>query len=122
MDYPIKVRAAHGKRRFFDEVSERIDRPGIATGLVWTPTGGEIIFVEATLTPGKGELKLTGQLGEVLKESAAAALSYLKSHASDIGIHPSLFDKSAFHVKVPVVAQPKAGPFARVSVLRATSS
>ncbi|TMD20415.1 MAG: endopeptidase La, partial [Chloroflexi bacterium] len=70
-----RVRAALGKRRHFDDVAERIDRPGVATGLVWTPTGGEIIFVEAALTPGRGELKLTGQLGDVMKESAAAALS-----------------------------------------------
>src|SRR6184192_3600029 len=105
MDDVKKVRAALGKRRFYDDVAERIDRPGVATGLVWTPTGGEIIFVEATLTPGKGELKLTGQLGEVMKESAAAALSYLKSHASDIGIDPSLFDKSDIHVHVPAGAQ-----------------
>ena len=83
-----RVRAALGKRRFYDDVAERIDRPGVATGLVWTPTGGEIIFVEAALTPGKGELKLTGQLGEVMKESAAAALSYLKSRAADIGHRP----------------------------------
>src|SRR5262249_8835059 len=74
VDDTKKVRAALGKRRFFDDVAERIDRPGVATGLVWTPTGGEIIFVEATLTPGKGDLRLTGQLGEVMKESAAAAL------------------------------------------------
>jgi len=103
-------------------VAERIDRPGVATGLVWTPTGGEIIFVEATLTPGKGELKLTGQLGEVMKESAAAALSYLKSHASDIGIDPSLFDKSDIHVHVPAGAQPKEGPSAGVTVLTAMAS
>jgi len=89
---------------------------------VWTPTGGEIIFVEATLTPGKGELKLTGQLGEVMKESAAAALSYLKSHASDIGIDPALFDKSDIHVHVPAGAQPKEGPSAGVTVLTAMAS
>src|SRR5438874_12615937 len=122
MDYPIKVRAAHGKRRFYDDVAGRIDRPGVATGLVWTPTGGEIIFVEAALTPGKGELKLTGQLGEVMKESAAAALSYLKSHASDIGIDPALFDKSDIHVHVPAGAQPKEGPSAGVTVLTAMAS
>jgi len=122
MDDAKKVRAALGKRRFYDDVAERIDRPGVATGLVWTPTGGEIIFVEATLTPGKGELKLTGQLGEVMKESAAAALSYLKSHASDIGIDPSLFDKSDIHVHVPAGAQPKEGPSAGVTVLTAMAS
>ena len=122
MDDKKKVRAALGKRRFFDDVAERIDRPGIATGLVWTPTGGEIIFVEATLTPGKGELKLTGQLGEVMKESAAAALSYLKSRAADIGIDPAIFDKSDIHVHVPAGAQPKEGPSAGVTVLTAMAS
>src|SRR5207253_1714191 len=119
---PKQVRAALGKRRFYDDVAERIDRPGVATGLVWTPTGGEIIFVEATLTPGKGELKLTGQLGEVMKESAAAALSYLKSRASDLRIDPSLFDKSDIHVHVPAGAQPKDGPSAGVTVLTAMAS
>src|SRR6202022_2621917 len=89
-----RVRAALGKRRYYDDVAERIDRPGVATGLVWTPVGGEIIFVEAALTPGKGELRLTGQLGEVMKESAAAALSYLKARAGDIGIDPALFEKN----------------------------
>jgi ATP-dependent Lon protease len=122
LDGVKKVRAALGKRRFFDDVAERIDRPGIATGLVWTPTGGEIIFVEATLTPGKGELKLTGQLGEVMKESAAAALSYLKSHAAEIGIDPTLFDKSDIHIHVPAGAQPKEGPSAGVTVLTAMAS
>jgi len=103
-------------------VAERIDRPGIATGLVWTPTGGEIIFVEATITPGKGELKLTGQLGEVMKESAAAGLSYLKSRAAEIGIDPTLFDKNDIHVHVPAGAQPKEGPSAGVTVLTAMAS
>jgi ATP-dependent Lon protease len=117
-----KVRSALGKRRFYDDVAERIDRPGVATGLVWTPTGGEIIFVEATLTPGKGELKLTGQLGEVMKESAAAALSYLKSRAHDIGIDPSMFERNDIHVHVPAGAQPKEGPSAGVTVLTAMAS
>src|SRR5712664_589488 len=116
-----RVRAALGKRRFYDDVAERIDRPGVATGLVWTPTGGEIIFVEAALTPGKGELKLTGQLGEVMKESAAAALSYLKSHARDLGIEQSQF-KNDIHVHVPAGAQPKEGPSAGVTVLTAMAS
>jgi ATP-dependent Lon protease len=116
------VRAALGKRRFYDDVRERIDRPGVATGLVWTPTGGEIIFVEAALTPGKGELKLTGQLGDVMKESAAAALSYLKARAADIGIDPALFDKNDIHVHVPAGAQPKEGPSAGVTVLTAMAS
>jgi ATP-dependent Lon protease len=117
-----RVRAALGKRRFYDDIRERIDRPGVATGLVWTPTGGEIIFVEAALTPGKGELKLTGQLGDVMKESAAAALSYLKARAADIGIDPALFDKNDIHVHVPAGAQPKEGPSAGVTVLTAMAS
>ena len=117
-----RVRAALGKRRYYDEIRERIDRPGVATGLVWTPTGGEIIFVEAALTPGKGELKLTGQLGEVMKESAAAALSYLKSRATSLGIDPVLFDKNDIHIHVPAGAQPKEGPSAGVTVLTAMAS
>jgi ATP-dependent Lon protease len=117
-----RVRAALGKRRFYDDIRERIDRPGVATGLVWTPTGGEIIFVEAALTPGKGELKLTGQLGDVMKESATAALSYLKARAGDIGIDPALFDKNDIHVHVPAGAQPKEGPSAGVTVLTAMAS
>ncbi|HEV2030158.1 MAG TPA: endopeptidase La [Candidatus Dormibacteraeota bacterium] len=117
-----RVRAALGKRRYYDDVAERIDRPGVATGLVWTPTGGEIIFVEAALTPGKGELKLTGQLGEVMKESASAALSYLKSRAESLGIDPTLFDKNDIHVHVPAGAQPKEGPSAGVTVLTAMAS
>jgi ATP-dependent Lon protease len=122
LDGAKKVRAALGKRRFFDDVAERIDRPGVATGLVWTPTGGEIIFVEATLTPGKGDLKLTGQLGEVMKESAAAALSYLKSRADEIGIERETFDKNDIHVHIPAGAQPKEGPSAGVTVLTAMAS
>ncbi len=117
-----RVRAALGKRRYYDEIAERIDRPGVATGLVWTPTGGEIIFVEAALTPGKGELKLTGQLGEVMKESAAAALSYLKSRAASLDIDPLLFDKNDIHIHVPAGAQPKEGPSAGVTVLTAMAS
>src|SRR6202171_5577182 len=117
-----RVRAALGKRRHYDDIRERIDRPGVATGLVWTPTGGEIIFVEAALTPGKGELKLTGQLGEVMKESASAALSYLKSRAASLNIDPELFDKNDIHVHVPAGAQPKEGPSAGVTVLTAMAS
>ncbi|HYM65962.1 MAG TPA: endopeptidase La, partial [Patescibacteria group bacterium] len=117
-----RIRSALGKRRYYDDVAERIDRPGIATGMVWTPTGGEIIFVEAALTPGKGELKLTGQLGDVMKESAAAALSYLKAHALELGIDQTLFDKNDIHVHVPAGAQPKEGPSAGVTVLTAIAS
>jgi len=82
----------------------------------------QIIFVEAALTPGKGELKLTGQLGEVMKESAAAALSYLKARAADIGIAPDQFDKNDIHIHVPAGAQPKEGPSAGITVLIAMAS
>jgi ATP-dependent Lon protease len=116
------VREALGKRRFFDESAERIAVPGVATGLTWTPTGGEIVFVEAALMPGKGELKLTGQLGEVMRESATAALSYLKTRAADLGIARERFDENDIHVHVPAGAQPKEGPSAGVTVLTAMAS
>jgi ATP-dependent Lon protease len=117
-----RLRDALGKRRFFDESAERIDRPGVATGLTWTPTGGEIVFVEAALIPGKGELKLTGQLGEVMRESAAAALSYLKTRAVELGIEREVFEENDIHVHVPAGAQPKEGPSAGVTVLTAIAS
>jgi ATP-dependent Lon protease len=117
-----RVRDALGKRRFYDESAERIDRPGVATGLTWTPTGGEIVFVEAAVVPGKGELRLTGQLGEVMRESAAAALSYLKTRASELGIDRSAFEENDIHVHVPAGAQPKEGPSAGVTVLTAMAS
>jgi ATP-dependent Lon protease len=119
---PERVREALGKRRFFDDSAERIDRPGVATGLTWTPTGGEIIFVEAAAMPGKGELQLTGQLGEVMKESAAAALSYLKTRAGELGIPRERFEEQNLHVHVPAGAQPKEGPSAGVTVLAAMAS
>src|SRR5437588_710107 len=117
-----RVRETLGKRRFFDESAERIDRPGVATGLSWTPTGGEIIFVEAALVPGKGELRLTGQLGDVMKESAAAALSYMKSRADEFGIGRRVFEEMDVHVHVPAGSQPKEGPSAGVTVLAAMAS
>jgi ATP-dependent Lon protease len=117
-----RVRDALGKRRFYDESAERIDRPGVATGLTWTPTGGEIVFVEAAVVPGKGELRLTGQLGEVMRESAAAALSYLKMRAAELRIERRLFEENDIHVHVPAGAQPKEGPSAGVTVLAAIAS
>ncbi|MEP7106154.1 MAG: endopeptidase La [Chloroflexota bacterium] len=117
-----RVREALGKRRFYDESAERIDRAGVATGLSWSPTGGEIIFVEAAIVPGKGELRLTGQLGEVMKESASAALSYMKSRADDFGISRKAFEEMDIHVHVPAGSQPKEGPSAGVTVLAAIAS
>ena len=117
-----RVRDALGKRRFFDDTAERIDRPGVATGMSWSPTGGEIIFVEAAVVPGKGELRLTGQLGEVMRESAAAALSFLKTRAGALGIPRSAFEENDIHVHIPAGAQPKEGPSAGVTVLAAMAS
>jgi ATP-dependent Lon protease len=117
-----RVRDALGRRRYFDESAERIDQPGVATGLTWTPTGGEIVFVEAALMPGKGDLQLTGQLGEVMRESAAAALSYLKMRAAELGIARERFEERDIHVHVPAGAQPKEGPSAGVTVLTALAS
>jgi len=117
-----RVREALGKRRFYDVSAERIDRPGIAVGLTWTPVGGEIIFVEATQMPGKGDLRLTGQLGEVMKESAQAALSFLKTHADRYRIDTARLETVDIHVHVPAGAQPKEGPSAGVTVLTAIAS
>ena len=117
-----RVRDALGKRRFFGVTAEQIDRPGVAIGLVWTAVGGEILFVEASLFPGKGDLRLTGQLGDVMRESAHAAMSWLKAHAEKLGIESELFSKRDIHVHVPAGAQPKEGPSAGVTVLTALAS
>jgi len=116
------VRELLGRPRYFGEVAERIDRPGVATGLVWTPVGGEIMFVEATMMPGKKELKLTGQMGEVMKESAEAALSFVRSKAAELGIDPSFFDSHDIHIHVPAGAVPKEGPSAGVTLVTALVS
>ncbi len=105
-----------GRQRFFEEVAERIDRPGIATGLVWTPVGGEIIFIEAAAMPGKGQLTLTGQLGDVMKESAMAALSYVRSNADTLGLPHNVFEDQNVHIHVPAGAIPKDGPSAGVTM------
>ncbi len=111
-----------GKPRFYDEVIERTETPGVATGLSWTPFGGEIIFVEATRMPGAKGFSLTGQLGEVMKESAQAALSYVRSHAAELKINRREFDKHDIHVHVPAGAQPKDGPSAGVTIVTALVS
>jgi ATP-dependent Lon protease len=106
-----------GRPRFFEELAERIDRPGIATGLTWTPVGGEIIFIEAASMPGKeSQLILTGQLGDVMKESAMAALSYVRSHASALGLPTNVFEGQNVHIHVPAGAIPKDGPSAGVTM------
>src|SRR5262249_57542874 len=99
-----------GLRRFENEIAMRTSVPGVATGLAWTPVGGDILFVEVTRVAGSNKLILTGQLGDVMKESAQAALTLVKARASDLGIDPGLFDKSDIHIHVPAGAIPKDGP------------
>ncbi|GLK73979.1 endopeptidase La [Ancylobacter dichloromethanicus] len=107
---------------FEDEVALRVSVPGVATGLAWTPVGGDILFIEATRMPGRGGLILTGQLGEVMKESAQAAWSLVKSRAVELGIDPGLFATSDVHVHVPAGATPKDGPSAGVAMFTALVS
>jgi ATP-dependent Lon protease len=111
-----------GPRRFESEVALRTAVPGVVTGLAWTPVGGDILFIEATRTPGGGRLILTGQLGEVMRESAQAALSLVKSRAEAIGIDPALFERSDIHIHVPAGATPKDGPSAGVAMFTALVS
>jgi ATP-dependent Lon protease len=107
---------------FEDEVAMRTSVPGVATGLAWTPVGGDILFIEATATPGAGRLILTGQLGDVMKESAQAALSIVKNRAASYGIDPARFEKTDIHVHVPAGATPKDGPSAGVAMFMALVS
>jgi ATP-dependent Lon protease len=111
-----------GKPRFFFEAAERTETPGVVTGLAVTETGGDILFIEATRMLGKGQLTLTGHLGEVMKESASLALSYVRSRASDFGLDESLFENSDIHVHVPAGAVPKDGPSAGVAIVTAIVS
>jgi ATP-dependent Lon protease len=111
-----------GPPQFESEVAMRTSVPGVATGLAWTPVGGDILFIEATRTPGSGKLILTGQLGEVMRESAQAALSIVKNRASALGINPARFEKSDIHVHVPAGAIPKDGPSAGVAMFMALVS
>jgi ATP-dependent Lon protease len=110
-----------GPPRFFPELAERVDQPGVVTGLAWTASGGDILFVEATRMTGTAGLKLTGSLGAVMKESAEAAMSWLRTHAGDYGVDPSIFD-SLFHLHVPAGAIPKDGPSAGVTMVTALAS
>ena len=111
-----------GQPRFEGEVAMRTSIPGVATGLAWTPVGGDILFIEATRIPGNGQLILTGQLGEVMKESVQAALSLVKGRASGLGLDPGMFAKSDIHVHVPAGAIPKDGPSAGVAMFTALVS
>ena len=118
---PIEVANADlvrilGAPRFENEVAMRTSVPGVATGLAWTPVGGDILFVESSRVPGSGRLILTGQLGDVMKESAQAAMTLAKGHARELGVDPLVFEKSDIHIHVPAGAVPKDGPSAGVSI------
>jgi ATP-dependent Lon protease len=111
-----------GNPKYFAETAVMIDRPGVVTGLAWTPTGGDILFIEATMMPGTKQLTLTGQLGDVMKESAQAALSYVRSQTEAFGINKDFFEKTDIHIHVPAGAIPKDGPSAGVTMTTAIVS
>jgi len=124
---PIKITrddlvAILGAPRFESETAMRLSVPGVATALAWTPVGGDILFIEATRVPGAGKLILTGQLGDVMKESAQAALSIVKNRAAALGIDAGRFEKSDIHIHVPAGAIPKDGPSAGVAMFMALTS
>nr|MDQ4030616.1 endopeptidase La [Actinomycetota bacterium] len=116
------VRDALGRQKFFQEAAERTAVPGVATGLAVTGTGGDVLFVEATAMKGSDGLTLTGQLGDVMKESAKIALSYVRAHSGELGIDESSFDERHFHVHVPAGAIPKDGPSAGITMATALAS
>jgi ATP-dependent Lon protease len=119
---PDDLPAILGPRKFEAEVAMRSGVPGVATGLAWTPVGGDILFVEAARMPGAGKLILTGQLGEVMKESAQAALSLAKARSPELGVQPEALEKSDIHIHVPAGATPKDGPSAGVAIFVALAS
>lgn len=111
-----------GPAKFENEMALRAGMPGVATGLAWTPAGGDILFIEASRTTGSGRLILTGQLGDVMKESAQAALTLVKSRAPDFQLDPSVFEKTDVHIHVPAGAIPKDGPSAGVAMFIALAA
>jgi ATP-dependent Lon protease len=117
-----RVRSWLGPRRFSGEIRKRTSDAGVATGLAVTATGGDVLFIEASAYPGEGRLKVTGQLGEVMQESAQAALSWVRSHADSLGLDPKWFAKNDIHVHVPAGAVPKDGPSAGVTMVTAIVS
>ncbi|MCJ7659226.1 MAG: endopeptidase La [Anaerolineales bacterium] len=119
-----KVRELLGRQRFFgnEEIAERTSIPGVATGLAYTPTGGDVLFIEATQMPGSKGFQLTGSLGDVMQESAHAALSYVRSRASELALDPEFFNGSDIHLHVPAGSQPKDGPSAGVTIATALVS
>jgi len=119
---PAEVRELLGPERFEHEQALALDTPGAALGLAWTPAGGEVLTIEATSMPGSKNLALTGQLGDVMRESAQAALSYVRSHAGELGIDPEFFENTDIHVHLPAGAIPKDGPSAGVALCTAIVS
>jgi ATP-dependent Lon protease len=117
-----RARSALGRQKFFQESAVRTAVPGVSTGLAVTGTGGDVLFIEATSMPGAQELLLTGQLGDVMKESARIALSYVRSHAPELGVDPSVFEGKEFHLHVPAGAIPKDGPSAGIAMTTAIAS
>ncbi|KAA3618491.1 MAG: endopeptidase La [Calditrichaeota bacterium] len=111
-----------GAERFYYDIAERVSRPGVATGLAWTPVGGDILFIEATKMEGKGNLSLTGKLGDVMKESASAALSFLRSNKDKFNINSKFYEKFDTHIHVPAGAIPKDGPSAGITMFSALYS
>jgi ATP-dependent Lon protease len=111
-----------GPKKFHNEVASEHDRIGVVTGLAWTESGGDILFIEVTSMPGKAELILTGSLGDVMKESARAALSYIEAHSDEFGIKPEAFENRTIHIHVPSGAIPKDGPSAGVTMVTALVS
>jgi ATP-dependent Lon protease len=118
---PAQIAEFLGPQKFFSEVAERTEVPGVATGLAWMPTGGDILFIEASQMPGKGNLILTGHLGDVMKESARAALSWVRTHVEELGLNPD-FEKLDVHLHVPAGAVSKDGPSAGVAMTVALAS
>jgi ATP-dependent Lon protease len=114
---PDDIEAYLGPPQYIDEMISRGQAPGIAAGLAWTPVGGEVLFVETTKMPGRGRLKLTGKLGDVMSESVQIAFSYVRANAHKLGIEPKTFDEAEFHVHFPAGAVPKDGPSAGITVV-----
>ncbi len=111
-----------GPRRYYSEVAQRAGQPGVVCGLAWTQAGGDILFIEATKMPGKNNLTLTGQLGDVMKESGRAAMSWVRAHAEELGIDPDFYENTDIHLHVPAGAVPKDGPSAGVAMVTAIAS
>jgi len=117
-----QIRKTLGKTKFISEMAEHDNDPGIAAGLAWTPVGGEVLYIETTKMPGKGHIEITGQLGDVMKESARAAMAYVRSHAEELGVDTERLEKLDIHIHVPAGAVPKDGPSAGITMFTALAS